>query len=59
MSDLLTVHDLAAYLRVPVGTLYNWRVTGEGPPAARIGRHLRYRKVDVEAWLAKRVEASS
>lgn len=53
--ELMTVQDVARYLRVPVGTLHNWRVTGDGPPAARIGRHVRYRRADVESWVAERV----
>jgi excisionase family DNA binding protein len=53
--ELMTVQDVARYLGVPVGTLRNWRVTGDGPPAARIGRHVRYRRADVESWVAERV----
>jgi excisionase family DNA binding protein len=29
---LLTVQELAAYLAVPVATVYQWRWRGEGPP---------------------------
>jgi excisionase family DNA binding protein len=54
-AELMTVQDVARYLQVPVGTLRNWRVTGDGPPAARIGRHVRYRRADVESWVAERV----
>jgi excisionase family DNA binding protein len=54
-AELMTVQDVSRYLRVPVGTLRNWRVTGAGPPAARIGRHVRYRQADVEAWVSERV----
>jgi excisionase family DNA binding protein len=54
-AELMTVQDVARYLRVPVGTSRNWRVTGDGPPAARIGRHVRYRQADVESWVAERV----
>jgi predicted DNA-binding transcriptional regulator AlpA len=34
-----------------VKTLYQWRYRGVGPPGLRIGRHIRYRPEDVEAWL--------
>jgi excisionase family DNA binding protein len=54
-AELMTVQDVSRYLRVPVGTLRNWRVTGDGPPAARIGRHVRYRQADVEAWVSEPV----
>lgn len=50
-KPLLGPHELASYLGVPVKTLYQWRYKGLGPPGLRIGRHVRYRPEDVEAWL--------
>lgn len=50
-GPLLTTADVAAYLQVPVATLYQWRLHGDGPRAAKVGRHLRYRQADVDAWL--------
>ncbi|MFF0550839.1 helix-turn-helix transcriptional regulator [Streptomyces sp. NPDC004311] len=47
-----TAQDVAAYLGVPVPTLYQWRHARKGPPAVRVGRHLRYDWDDVEAWWA-------
>lgn len=52
---LWTVHDVSAYLGVPVETLYRWRKNRTGPPAARVGRHLRYDPVDVRAWVRAQV----
>jgi excisionase family DNA binding protein len=52
--ELLSTLDLASYLGVPVTTLYGWRYKGEGPRASKVGRHLRYRRIDVEAWLDDR-----
>ena len=49
---MATPAEVADYLQVPVKTLYQWRYQGEGPRAYRVGRHLRYRWEDVEAWLA-------
>jgi excisionase family DNA binding protein len=48
---LMTVEELGEYLGVPVGTLYQWRVKGYGPRGARVGRFVRFRRVDVEAWV--------
>jgi len=42
---------LSGYIGIPERSIYNWRQRGEGPPAYRIGKHLRYRRSDVEAWL--------
>lgn len=47
---LWTVKDVSAYLCVPVGTLYQWRVRHEGPPALRIGKHLRWIPEQVREW---------
>lgn len=49
--------DLAQYLGVPVATVYTWRTRGGGPPGMRVGRHVRYRPQDVEAWLRGRGQA--
>ncbi len=51
MNEWLTAEEVAEYLRVPLGTLYVWRTRKRGPAALRIGKHLRYRRVDVERWL--------
>ena len=49
--DLLTVEQLAAQLQIPVSTIYQWRYLNHGPPGFKVGRHLRFEKSDVEAWL--------
>jgi excisionase family DNA binding protein len=49
----LTTDQLAGMLQVPVATVYAWRHKGEGPPGIRVGRHVRYREADVEAWLER------
>lgn len=51
---MATPVEVARYLQVPVKTIYRWRYAGEGPPAYRVGRHLRFRWSDVEGWLAGR-----
>lgn len=54
---LLTPREVAAYLGVPVSTLYQWRHRGSGPPAIRVGpRQLRWRPGDVEQWLAAQAD---
>jgi len=51
LTTLLDPKALAAYLDIPIATLYDWRRKGVGPPGIRIGKHVRYRQRDVEAWL--------
>lgn len=55
-KPLMTIAELADYLQVPVKTIYNWRTVGGGPRASRVGRHLRFRLTDVEAWLDEQAE---
>jgi excisionase family DNA binding protein len=51
LQALLTVEELAEHLSVPVKTIYAWRYRSVGPPALKVGRHLRYRRGEVDAWL--------
>ncbi|MDP9459334.1 MAG: helix-turn-helix domain-containing protein [Actinomycetota bacterium] len=50
-DPLMTTEDLADYVKVPVATVYQWNYRKTGPTAIRVGRHLRYRKSAVDAWL--------
>jgi predicted DNA-binding transcriptional regulator AlpA len=55
---LVDIQELAFYLQIPVKTLYAWRYRRVGPPAIRVGRHLRYRWQDIAAWLADQADVS-
>ncbi|MEJ7742361.1 MAG: helix-turn-helix domain-containing protein [Nocardioidaceae bacterium] len=50
-ARLWSVKETAAYLGIPVATMYRWRHHSCGPPAYRVGRHLRYDPADVRRWL--------
>ncbi len=50
-ARMTTPDELAEYLGVPLRTLYAWRYRGEGPRGYKIGKHIRYRQSDIEAWL--------
>jgi excisionase family DNA binding protein len=53
-ARLLRPHELAAFLGIPLRTIYRWRSRHEGPPSYRVGRHIRYRLNEVEQWLDER-----
>lgn len=57
IDRLLSPQELAAYLGVPLATVYGWRYRGNGPPGIRIGRHLRYRWSDWQTWLTAQTTA--
>jgi excisionase family DNA binding protein len=50
-SKLMSTEDLSDYLGVPVQTLYQWRTKRKGPLGRKIGKHVRYRPEDVDAWV--------
>jgi hypothetical protein len=52
-DGLITTVELAAFLSLPVKTLRDWRYTGVGPRALRVGRHLRYEPAEVRRWLVE------
>jgi len=61
MSDkhpLAQPAEVAEYMGVPVDTLKRWRLVRRGPKWIPVGRHVRYRWVDVEAWLDEQSAAA-
>jgi excisionase family DNA binding protein len=53
---LMTMAEVSELLGIPVSTLYGWRHRGEGPAGYRIGRRVRYRRAEVEAWIEARAD---
>lgn len=54
--EWIGVEELAAELDVPVRTIYSWRSKGYGPRGATFGRHVRFRRSDVEKWVEQRYD---
>jgi excisionase family DNA binding protein len=57
-EQLLSPAELASYLKVPLDTVYAWNSRGGGPRRLTVGKHVRYRLEDVEAWLDSRQAAA-
>jgi excisionase family DNA binding protein len=49
--ELQTTEEVATELNIPKRTLGQWAYKGQGPAYLKIGRHRRYRREDVDAWL--------
>ena len=49
-SDILTVEELHSYLKIPKPTLYALAQGGR-IPAAKVGKHWRFRRSDIDGWL--------
>lgn len=58
VDRLWSIRDVSDFLGVPVGTIYQWRVRSEGPPAMRLGRHLRFHPDAVRRWAASMTSAA-
>ena len=50
----LDTHAAAAYLSLTRKQLEHWRSAGGGPPYAKVGRHVRYQRAVLDAWMAAR-----
>ena len=49
-TDVMTVTEVAEYLRVNPQTVYRKAKAGE-LPAVRIGRAIRFRKAELDEWM--------
>lgn len=50
-EQLMSPVETADYVHYSPATLRNWRSAGEGPRYVRVGKHARYWREDVDAWL--------
>jgi len=55
-NEWIGIEQLSEELDVPIRTIYAWRSKGYGPRGATFGKHVRYRREDVEAWIAGRFD---
>ena len=49
-SELLTIDDVAAWLKVPRSWCYR-AVAARSIPFLKLGHHLRFRREEIQAWL--------
>lgn len=57
--EILTVPEAAQFAKLSKSTLDKARVTGSGPLFVKVGGAVRYRRSDLEEWLASRVVRST
>lgn len=57
-EDILTIEEVAKYLRVSERTVYDWAQKGE-IPAGKIGTVWRFKKNDIERWVNERLSSNS
>jgi len=55
----LDTYGAAQHLGLSKSTLEKKRVYGDGPPFLKLGKAVRYRVQDLDAWLAARLISST
>ena len=58
-GDVLNTAQTSEYIGLAVSTLEKARVAGTGPRFIRMGRAVRYRRADLDGWMAERVVGST
>ena len=53
LEPVFTITELATELSVSTQALYDQRSKGRGPTGFRVGRQLRFRQSEIDAWLAR------
>jgi excisionase family DNA binding protein len=56
-APTMTISELAAFLSVSTQALYDLRSKGRGPRGFRVGRELRFRMAEIEAWISSMEDA--
>jgi PTS system nitrogen regulatory IIA component len=56
-DDILTIEEVAKYLRVSERTVYDWAQKGE-IPSGKIGTVWRFKKSDIEKWVNERLSVN-
>ncbi|MCQ2247666.1 MAG: PTS sugar transporter subunit IIA [Treponema sp.] len=55
-EDILTIEEVAKYLRVSERTVYDWAQKGE-IPSGKIGTVWRFKKSEIEKWVNERLSS--
>src|ERR1700674_1737851 len=62
-SEILTVDEVAALLKVPPSSIYEWtrfRGTQRVPlPHRKVGKYLRFLRSEIDAWLVRLPQATN
>lgn len=48
--EVMTIHEVSKYLRIPVSSLYRLAQSGK-IPCQKVGRHWRFHRESLDRWL--------
>ena len=55
MNDIMTLEEVAGYLKMKPQTIYTWAQSGK-IPAAKIGKEWRFRRSIVDEWFNEHID---
>ena len=58
MHEIMTIEEVAEYLRVSERTVYDWAQKGD-LPGGKLGTTWRFKREDVENWVDSRLSKKS
>lgn len=58
MHEIMTIEEVAAYLRVSERTVYDWAQKGD-LPGGKLGTTWRFKREDVESWVNSRLSKNN
>ena len=58
VNEIMTVNEVAKYLRIPRSTVYKLAQRGN-IPCQKVGRHWRFRKEALDRWLEASASSAS
>ena len=54
MEDIMTLEEVAKYIKVKPQTIYTWAQDGK-IPAAKLGKEWRFRKTVIDRWFNEHI----
>lgn len=55
MDEIMTIDEVAKYLKLKPQTIYTWAQNGK-IPAAKIGKEWRFRRDILDAWFVQHID---
>ena len=55
MDEIMTIEEVATYLKLKPQTIYTWAQNGK-IPAAKIGKEWRFRKDIIDTWFLNHID---
>lgn len=57
--EIMTAQRCATYTGFSAKSLDQWRNSGDGPKFVKVSNRVRYRKTDIDAWIAAKTKANT